>query len=140
MVKRKPQDTYFSRTKDVPNQKLNISLRAQEKVYDNYEIANTREPEPTYQNMTAPTTNPSRPRALKLAYSKEAQKLVVKFRDNTWWEYNEIPVDFWNYIKSSPSTGKALSNTDGLGLDSWHNMGKFDPEEMSPETRVLFNS
>ena len=137
MVKRNPQETYFSRTKDVPNQKLNIVLRSQEKIYGDFEVADTREPEPTYQNMTAPTTNPSRPRALKIAYSKEAQKLVVKFRDNTWWEYNDIPVEIWNDIKASDSTGKYLASS---GLDQYGNMGIFNPDEMAPETRVLFNS
>ena len=137
MTKRPRQETYYNRTKDVPNKKLNIALRSQEKVYGNFEIADTREPEPTYQNMTAPTINPKRPRALKLAYSREAQKLVIRFRDGTWWEYNDIPVEMWNDLKSSNSTGRYLSAS---GLDQHDDMGPFDPNEMSEETRVLFNS
>jgi hypothetical protein len=137
MAKRKPQDTYFSRAAGVSNYKLNIALRASEKVYGDWDIQDTRETPPTYQNMTAPTTNPSKPRAKKIAYSKEAQKLVVKFRDNTWWEYNEVPVEVWNDLKASDSTGKYLASS---GLDQYDNMGIFNPDEMTPETRVLFNS
>jgi hypothetical protein len=97
----------------------------------------SRDTPPTYQTMTAPTTNPPRPRALKIAYSRQAEKLVVKFRDNTWWEYNGIPVDIWNDLKSSNSTGKYLSAS---GLDTYDDMGPFNPDEMTEETRVLFNA
>jgi hypothetical protein len=137
MAKRNRVDTYYSRTSDVANKKLNIALRAQEKVYDDFEIANTREPIPTYQTMTAPTTNSPKPRALKLAYSRQAQKLVVKFRDGTWWEYNDIPVDMWDDLKASNSTGKYLAAS---GLDTHDDMGPFNPNEMTEETRVLFNA
>lgn len=98
----------------------------------------------TYQTMTAPTTNPSRPRATKIGYNKAQEKLVVRFRgkkgaedSGPWWEYNGIPVDFWNDLKSSDSTGKYLAAS---GLDRHDDMGPFDPSEMSEETRVLFNS
>ncbi len=33
----------------------------------------------------APTTNQERPRAWTIAYHPEDRKLVVVFRDNTWW-------------------------------------------------------
>jgi len=137
MAKRNRVETYYSRSQDTSNQKLNIALRASEKVYDDWEVENTRETTPTYQTMTAPTSNPPKPRALKLAYSKEAQKLVVKFRDGTWWEYNDIPVEMWNDLKASDSTGRYLNHS---GLDSYNDMGPFNPNEMSAETRVLFNS
>ena len=137
MAKRKRQDTYFSRSADVSNYKLNIALRAAEKVYDDWEVQDTKETTPTYQNMTAPTTNPSKPRAKSIAYSKQAHKLVVKFRDGTWWEYNDVPIEVWNDLKSSDSTGRYLSAS---GLDQHDDMGPFNPDEMPPETRVLFNS
>jgi len=97
----------------------------------------SRDTPPTYQTMTAPTINPPRPRALKIAYSRQAEKLVIKFRDNTWWEYNDIPVDIWNDLKASNSTGRYLAAS---GLDSHDDMGPFNPDEMTEETRVLFNS
>ena len=103
---------------------------------NDFEMFTPRETPPTYQSMTAPTINPKRPRALKLAYSREAKKLVVKFRDGTWWEYNEIEVEFWNDLKASNSTGRYLKNS---GLDTHDDMGPFDPNQMTAETRVLFN-
>ena len=134
---RKQQDIYYRSSADVSNQKLNLALRAREKVYEDFEIAEPRETTPTYQTLTAPTTNPPKPRALKLAYSREAEKLVVKFRDGTWWEYNNIPVEMWNDLKSSDSTGKYLKHS---GLDQHDSMGPFNPDQMTEETRVLFNS
>jgi hypothetical protein len=103
---------------------------------NDFEIFTPRETSPPYQTMTAPTINPKRPRALKLAYSREASKLVVKFRDGTWWEYNEIEVQFWNDLKASNSTGRYLKHS---GLDAHDAMGPFNPDEMAEETRVLFN-
>ena len=101
------------------------------------ETAQERKTTPAFRSQTAPTTNPDRPRALKIAYSREAQKLVVKFRDGTWWEYNDVPPVFWQQLKSSDSTGKFLAAS---GLDQHDDMGPFDPTEMPPETRVIFNS
>jgi len=137
MAKRTRKETYYSRAADASNYKLNIALRAAEKVYDDWDVQDTRETPPTYQTMTAPTTNPPKPRATKLAYSKEAKKLVVRFRDGTWWEYNDVPIEVWNDLKASDSTGKYLSAS---GLDHHDDMGPFNPDEMTPETRVLFNS
>ena len=143
MAKFKDPKNYYQRSADSANRRLNITLRAQEKVYGDFEVytpneaQDQRETEVAFQNMTAPTSNPNRPRALKLAYSKEAEKLVIKFRDGKWWEYNGVPVDMWNDIKSSNSTGRYLASS---GLDSHDDMGPFNPDQMSPETRVLFNA
>lgn len=128
------------------NKKFNIAMRMAEKTgfderiasqWTDWEMEPAKEPTVTFRNQPAPTTNPDRPRALKLAYSKEAQKLVVKFRDGTWWEYNEIPPAIWTSLKASDSTGKFLKYS---GLDTHDNMGPFDPSGMPPEIRVIFNS
>ena len=141
-------DSYFARRQAAEIQQgqktYNLQQATREKfnLRTDWEVANPIEParrevEPSFQNIIAPTTDPSRPRALKLAYSRDAMKLVVKFRDGTWWEYNDIPVEMWNDLKASNSTGKYLS---GSGLDTHDNMGPFNPQEMPPETRVIFNS
>lgn len=138
-------DNWLQKTRqqreDEANKKLNLAMRGREKVFHDWEVELPKEverdTEPSYQNITAPTTNPKRPRALKLAYSREAEKLVVKFRDGTWWEYNNVPVNFWNDLKASNSTGKYLAAS---GLDNHDDMGPFNPAEMPPETRVIFNS
>jgi hypothetical protein len=133
---------YYNRTssqrEDEANRKLNLVEAAKEKigVPTSWEFM---EPVEVWSDAprTAPTINPPRPRALKIAYSEDAQKLVVRFRDGKWWEYNEIPVEMWNDLKASNSTGRYLA---GSGLDQHDNMGPFNPDDMPPDIRVLFNS
>ena len=145
MPKYQKPKTYYEASADNANRKLNLTLRSQEKVYGDFEVYTPTEPDESTRDVqtwsdapvTAPTINPPRPRARKIAYSKEAQKLVVRFRDGTWWEYNEIPVDMWDGLKSSNSTGRYLA---GSGLDQHDNMGPFNPNQMPEEIRVLFNS
>jgi hypothetical protein len=131
---------------DANNRRYNIAMRMAEKTgfeeqvnaqFKDWEMEPAKEPIVTYRNQTAPTTKPERPRALKIAYSREARKLVVKFRDGTWWEYNDIPLRMWVGLKASDSTGKYLKYS---GLDDHDDMGPFDPSEMPPEIRVIFNS
>jgi hypothetical protein len=144
--KRSQPKNYYQRAIDPFQLKLNLVEGSKEKLglqtafdeaqeIEDFEVADYKDPA-DYQSMTAPTINPSRPRAKKLAYSRTAQKLVVRFRDGKWWEYNEIPVDMWNDLKASNSTGRYLKNS---GLDTHDNMGPFNPGEMPEEIRVLFN-
>jgi hypothetical protein len=101
-----------------------------------------------YHPQTAPTTAPTAkhkdPRARKIAYSSSAGKLVVRFWDGTWWEYNGVTADTWNELKSSNSTGGFLWNNGfdqrnrSVGL-KYPDSGSFNPDEMPPEVRVLFN-
>lgn len=95
-----------------------------------------RETEPAFQNITAPTINPARPRAKKLAYSRETETLVIRFRDDSWIGYDGIPVEMWNDLKASNSTGRYLKYS-GIDDHAWYN---FDPSNMEPATRVIFNS
>ena len=105
---------------------------------DNYEVIDPREEQlpDEYQTRTAPTTNAAKPRAKKIGYCASTQTLGVVFRDGTWWRYNNIPVEFWNDLKSSNSTGKYLKNS---GLDSHDDMGILDPSTMSLSSRAMFN-
>ena len=77
---------------------------------------------------TAPTSNPKRPRALTIGYNPNTNTLIVVFRDNTWWQYNNVPVDVWMSLKSSPSTGKFLREE---GLDNWPDMGPANMDDLS---------
>ena len=76
----------------------------------------------------APTTNQQRPRAWTIAYHPTENKLVVVFRDNTWWQYNNVPPRMWEGLKASGSTGKYLRTS---GLDQWPDMGPADMNEFS---------
>jgi len=78
--------------------------------------------------ITALTTNPKRPRALTIGYNANKQSLIVVFRDNTWWQYNDVPVHMWVGLKASSSTGDFLRTE---GLDTWHDMGPADLDTMS---------
>ena len=128
------------------NVKLNIALRAQEKLGFEDRFASrwreaevvipndvTTAPEPQVNRgemRTAPTINPSRPRAYVIAYAPESNRLVVVFRDGTWWQYDEVPTSVWLGLKNSPSTGRYLKSS---GLDSWPYMGPADIDDM-PES------
>ena len=82
---------------------------------------------------TAPTSNPERPRAKSLGYNSNTNTLYVVFRDNTWWEYRNVPVKLWVGIQNSSSTGKYLSKS---GLDQWSDMGPADLSSMSEEAKA----
>lgn len=81
---------------------------------------------------TAPTTNPKRPRAWTVGYNPNSKTLLVIFRDNTWWQYNNVPTDLWLALKSSPSTGRFLRES---GLDQWPDMGPADMDSLSAPTK-----
>ena len=86
--------------------------------------------------VTAPTTNPKRPRALTIGYNPNERKLIVVFRDNTWWEYRNVPVETWLGLKSAKSTGAYLASS---GLDSWGDMGPVNQDALSESTKVRFS-
>ena len=128
------------------NIKLNLALRAQEKLgfEERYaskwreaevvipnDVSTTPEPQVNRGEMrTAPTSNPSRPRAHVIAYAPEVNRLIVVFRDGTWWQYDEVPTSTWLGLKNSASTGGYLRAS---GLDAWPYMGPADIDEI-PES------
>lgn len=85
---------------------------------------------------SAPTTNPTRPRALTIGYNPNERKLIVVFRDNTWWEYRNVPAEMWVALKASKSTGKYLRES---GLDNWGDMGPANQDNLSESTKVRFS-
>jgi hypothetical protein len=154
---RRDNRTYYEKTRqqreDQENKVLNLALRGQERIerrYKDWQILESKDieqrredPGVRYKVQTAATINPDRPRAMKIAYSAEAQKLVIKFRgskgnenNGPWIEYAGIPIEMWNDLRATDSTGRYLKYS-GLDAHPWSN---FDPSEMPPEVRVLFNS
>lgn len=146
MPKYKGRALKYGPTDDSANKKLNLILRAQEKLgYEDRFAAKWKDtevvipndvskaPEPQVNRgemRSAPTINPGRPRALVVAYAPEANKLIVVFRDGTWWEYNNVPTNMWLGLKNSPSTGRYLRSS---GLDGWSDMGPASVADM-PES------
>jgi hypothetical protein len=82
---------------------------------------------------TAPTSNPERPRAKTLGYNPNTNTLYIVFRDNTWWEYRNVPVSMWVGIQNSASTGRYLAKS---GLNQWSDMGPADLSTMSEEAKT----
>lgn len=147
---------------DEQNRRLNLSIAGAEKIgveggesireFKNWEIIDLAEQENAkkrksvergYVVRPAPTTNSKRPRAIKMAYSRDAETLVIKFRgpkddiySGPWIAYDDVPLTMWVQLKASNSTGKYLKYS-GLDDYPWYN---FNPSDMPEEVRVLFNS
>jgi hypothetical protein len=84
----------------------------------------------------APTLHPEKPRALTIGYNEADRTLLVIFRDNTWWEYRNVPVEIWLGLKNSTSTGTYLKSS---GLDNWGDMGPANIDKLSEGTRAMFS-
>jgi hypothetical protein len=93
-----------------------------------------------FRAQTAHTSDASRPRALAMGYFPGLYKLIIIFRGDVWWEYHDVPPDIWRYLKNADSTGRALSSTNGVGLDNWHSMGPADRGAMSQESIARLSS
>ena len=86
--------------------------------------------------LSTTSSNPSRPRTLKAGYDYENQTLVVVFRDGTWWEYRNVPVEMWDGFKAAESKGKYLRSS---GLDQWDSMGPANIDKMPNHRREALN-
>ena len=88
---------------------------------------------------TAPTSNSDRPRAKTIGYNSNTNTLYVVFRDNTWWEYRNVPVQHWIGLQNAESTGRYLSKArlgKGPALDQWPDMGPANLSTMSDEAKA----
>jgi len=85
------------------------------------------------EQMVAPTSNAKRPRALTIGYNADTRTLIVVFRDNTWWQYNDVPAHMWIGLRNSGSTGEFLR---AEGLDQWPDMGPANPDALSAGVRA----
>jgi hypothetical protein len=86
---------------------------------------------------SAPTKKHRDPRATKIAYNNTKNILVVRFFDGTWWQYEDVSLSDWSDLKSSGSTGKWIHSH---GLNAPGSGSEFDPGDMPPSVRVLFNA
>lgn len=83
--------------------------------------------------MYAPTTNPSRPRALSIGYDKKLKILYILFREATskspaLWQYEQIDNEVWKSLKNSDSTGGWLRQFD---YDNWPYKGPVEAGSIS---------
>jgi len=77
---------------------------------------------------SASTMFPKRPRAFAVGYNPNSRTLYVIFRDNTWYEYRNVPTDIWLGLKGAESTGRYLRDS---GLDKWEDRGEANLTGMS---------
>lgn len=79
------------------------------------------------------SSNPTKPRTLSAGYDRENGKLIVVFRDGTWWEYRGVSPELWESFRLAESKGKFLASS---GLDNWADMGPADVGSMPVHRRV----
>jgi hypothetical protein len=90
--------------------------------------------ETSFPSVTATSsTNPQRPRTVKAGYDFKEGKLIVVFRDGTWWEYRGVPDYIWYDFLSAESKGKFMRES---GLDQWGDMGPANIDAMPKHRRV----
>jgi hypothetical protein len=83
------------------------------------------------------SSKPERPRTLKAGYDPDQEKLIVVFRDGTWWEYRNVPAEMWEAFRLAPSKGIYLRES---GLDSWKENGPADINAMPRHRRIQMNA
>jgi len=116
------------------NRLLNLRLRMQEKLDGGWNVREVNDA--NYDPRLAPTlsdTTGRNPRARVIAYNSTNNTLIVVFWDNTWWQYNDVPVDMWMGISGSESTGGYLHSS---GLNSWGDMGEADIDAIPAPVRA----
>lgn len=79
------------------------------------------------------STNPEKPRTVKAGYDFNEEKLIVVFRDGTWWEYRGVPEFMWYDFLAAESKGRFMRDS---GLDQWTDMGPADINTMPKHRRV----
>ena len=78
------------------------------------------------------TKHPERPRTVRAGYEYKTHTLTVIFRDGTWWNYYDVPVQMWEGFRNATSKGEYLAQS---GLNNWDNMGAPSMASMSDSYR-----
>lgn len=119
MAKRKQQN-YYKDSQDLANKKLNLAVGMMEKTGfdtrfdDQWQVELPNDVRDVGSQMsTAPTQNPKRPRALSIGYNPNTKTAYIVFRDNTWWQYEDVSTDVWLGLKNSKSTNSYLPTLEG---------------------------
>lgn len=74
---------------------------------------------PGWEDIDAPTTKEEHPRALAAAYHRGGELLVILFRDGTYILYEDVPLNMWEDLKSTDSTGRWILSS-GLNSHSFY--------------------
>ena len=85
---------------------------------------------------TTSSSKPDRPRTLRAGYDRKNQRLVVVFRDGTWYEYIGVSEDMWQDFQASQSKSPLLDSAEYTGLER----GAISPNSLSKSRRVQMTS
>jgi len=85
---------------------------------------------------TTSSSKPERPRTLKAGYDRKNQRLIVVFRDGTWYQYKGVDEEMWQDFQSSQSKSVLLDSADYTGLER----GAISPSSLSKSRRVQMSS
>ena len=85
---------------------------------------------------TTSSSKPERPRTLRAGYDHQGERLVVVFRDGTWYEYQNVSVDMWQEFQAAKSKSPLLDSTIFTSL----NRGAISPNTMSRSQRVQMSN
>ncbi|CAB4129788.1 KTSC domain containing protein [uncultured Caudovirales phage] len=79
---------------------------------------------------------PERPRTLRAGYDRQNQRLVVVFRDGTWYEYLGVSEELWQEFQSASSKSPLLDSDAFTSLQR----GKISPSDVSRAQRVQMSN
>ena len=85
---------------------------------------------------TTTSSKPERPRTLRAGYDRKNQRLVVVFRDGTWYEYNEVPEEMWQGFQAAQSKSAFIESSGMNDLPR----GIISPNSLSKSRRVQMTS
>jgi len=128
---KKRQQTTSRQWLDILTNEENPNVPAED---NDFEVDNSSLEMPNMSGTTS--TNPGKPRTVKAGFDYKTFKMIVVFRDGTWWQYNGVPVQMWENFKAAESKGKYLYSS---GLDSWPDMHEVDMEELSKAQKTQIN-
>lgn len=85
---------------------------------------------------TTSSSKPERPRTLRAGYDRANQRLIVVFRDGTWYEYREVPEEMWQGFQASQSKSAFIESSGMNDLPR----GSISPGSLSKSRRVQMAS
>ena len=88
-----------------------------------------------FQQITAPTNNPVRPRAYAAGYNPQTKTLYIAFRSGAWWQYENVSTDVWLGLTNSSSTNDYLSTIEA----ACSSHGPAQIKDMSAATLAQFS-
>lgn len=84
---------------------------ADNRLYQEIEMAINGDDEPLLPYQPTPTINPGRPRTLAAGYDERSQSLRIKFRDGEYYTYYNVPPSVWWKFQRAQSPGRFINSS-----------------------------